>query len=441
MWSALTLASAAALHAQSAPRHTHRHEPNARRGSDDASAAHAGRPQRFAGAVVERCTRGDQGARRHLRRSRCRQSTAVRALGRSTRFRRPRPDCLRRCRFDGDAAAGIADGRGAGAERLSSALLPWPGAAAGQAASLPLHRLRAGHDVARTDAAADDARRTARGDEGSRHRRRARSCRSTKGNSAPWMNTPRIITRRDLLRGVGVVERGGRRGARQSDHLARAARSRARRRASRPGRAHDGGCRRTVREPDRGRSGPARSDRRSTDSVGRDGPRRERGAASCVTSIVRSAARWRSSRGVLRGESAGARSLCAVVARQRFPRTARSRQGLGAHRLRDRWRTRVFREARRSSSAWCSATRGKGMFGDPYYGGNVNFVGWDLIGYPGVRTNVSAADQKALEAEPVASRITARPTTTRASTRPPYSSIIARRPGCDAGGARSWPLS
>jgi len=40
----------------------------------------------------------------------------------------------------------------------------------------------------------------------------------------------------------------------------------------------------------------------------------------------------------------------------------------------------------------------QGMFGDPYYGGNANFVGWDLIGYPGVRTMVTSADQKALEA-------------------------------------------
>jgi gluconate 2-dehydrogenase gamma chain len=40
----------------------------------------------------------------------------------------------------------------------------------------------------------------------------------------------------------------------------------------------------------------------------------------------------------------------------------------------------------------------QGMFGDPYYGGNANFIGWDLIGYPGVRTMVTAADQKALEA-------------------------------------------
>jgi gluconate 2-dehydrogenase gamma chain len=40
----------------------------------------------------------------------------------------------------------------------------------------------------------------------------------------------------------------------------------------------------------------------------------------------------------------------------------------------------------------------QGTFGDPYYGGNAHFVGWDLIGYPGVRTMVSAADQKQLEA-------------------------------------------
>ena len=39
----------------------------------------------------------------------------------------------------------------------------------------------------------------------------------------------------------------------------------------------------------------------------------------------------------------------------------------------------------------------QGTFGDPYYGGNANFVGWDLLGYPGVRTMVSAAEQQRLE--------------------------------------------
>ena len=36
----------------------------------------------------------------------------------------------------------------------------------------------------------------------------------------------------------------------------------------------------------------------------------------------------------------------------------------------------------------------QGTFGDPFYGGNANFVGWDMIGYPGVRTNVSADEQR-----------------------------------------------
>jgi gluconate 2-dehydrogenase gamma chain len=36
----------------------------------------------------------------------------------------------------------------------------------------------------------------------------------------------------------------------------------------------------------------------------------------------------------------------------------------------------------------------EGMFCDPYYGGNANFVGWDLLGYPGVRTIVSPDQQR-----------------------------------------------
>ncbi len=41
----------------------------------------------------------------------------------------------------------------------------------------------------------------------------------------------------------------------------------------------------------------------------------------------------------------------------------------------------------------------QGMFGDPKYGGNVDFVGWDLIDYPGVRLGVSPEDQQRLEAD------------------------------------------
>jgi gluconate 2-dehydrogenase gamma chain len=35
----------------------------------------------------------------------------------------------------------------------------------------------------------------------------------------------------------------------------------------------------------------------------------------------------------------------------------------------------------------------QGMFCDPIYGGNANFVGWDLIAYPGVRLSVAANEQ------------------------------------------------
>ena len=44
----------------------------------------------------------------------------------------------------------------------------------------------------------------------------------------------------------------------------------------------------------------------------------------------------------------------------------------------------------------------QGTFCDPYYGGNANFVGWDLISYPGIRLAVSADDQRmAVRPKPV----------------------------------------
>jgi gluconate 2-dehydrogenase gamma chain len=36
----------------------------------------------------------------------------------------------------------------------------------------------------------------------------------------------------------------------------------------------------------------------------------------------------------------------------------------------------------------------QGTFCDPFYGGNANFAGWDLLGYPGVRTIVTEAEQR-----------------------------------------------
>jgi len=46
----------------------------------------------------------------------------------------------------------------------------------------------------------------------------------------------------------------------------------------------------------------------------------------------------------------------------------------------------------------------QGTFGDPQYGGNVDFIGWDMIRYPGLRMRVTDDDQRRLEShelEPV----------------------------------------
>ena len=48
----------------------------------------------------------------------------------------------------------------------------------------------------------------------------------------------------------------------------------------------------------------------------------------------------------------------------------------------------------------------QGTFCDPFYGGNANFVGWDLIGYPGVRLTASANDQR-MDAKPAPTHISA----------------------------------
>jgi len=49
------------------------------------------------------------------------------------------------------------------------------------------------------------------------------------------------------------------------------------------------------------------------------------------------------------------------------------------------------------SSAFFALVRShtiQGTFCDPFYGGNAGFAGWDLIGYPGVRTSVDADEQR-----------------------------------------------
>ena len=48
----------------------------------------------------------------------------------------------------------------------------------------------------------------------------------------------------------------------------------------------------------------------------------------------------------------------------------------------------------------------QGTFCDPHYGGNANFAGWDLIGYPGVRLAVTSGEQ-ALNARPAPTHMSA----------------------------------
>ena len=67
----------------------------------------------------------------------------------------------------------------------------------------------------------------------------------------------------------------------------------------------------------------------------------------------------------------------------------------------------------------------QGTFGDPHYGGNKGFDGWDLIGYPGVRLAVTDAEQR-LDAAP-------RPTHMSAYD---YSMFAGRKPSRADLGAR-----
>jgi gluconate 2-dehydrogenase gamma chain len=70
----------------------------------------------------------------------------------------------------------------------------------------------------------------------------------------------------------------------------------------------------------------------------------------------------------------------------------------------------------------------QGTFCDPYYGGNANFTGWDLIGYPGVRLSVTA-DQQRLDARMA-------PTHRSAYDHAMFSRKKPARASVDGGGAR-----
>ena len=48
----------------------------------------------------------------------------------------------------------------------------------------------------------------------------------------------------------------------------------------------------------------------------------------------------------------------------------------------------------------------EGTFSDPHYGGNRDFIGWEMLGYPGLRLGVGADDQ-AMDASPEITRLSA----------------------------------
>jgi gluconate 2-dehydrogenase gamma chain len=67
----------------------------------------------------------------------------------------------------------------------------------------------------------------------------------------------------------------------------------------------------------------------------------------------------------------------------------------------------------------------QGTFGDPHYGGNRNFVGWDLLGYPGIRLAVTA-DQQRLGEKPSPTHMSAYDYTMFSGRRPARAGLLPR---------------
>jgi gluconate 2-dehydrogenase gamma chain len=66
------------------------------------------------------------------------------------------------------------------------------------------------------------------------------------------------------------------------------------------------------------------------------------------------------------------------------------------HRLNEADQDAVLIDLEKEDPGFFSLVRGhtlQGTFGDPYYGGNAGFVGWDMIGYPGIRLGVTQPQQ------------------------------------------------
>ncbi|MGZ3280950.1 MAG: gluconate 2-dehydrogenase subunit 3 family protein [Caulobacteraceae bacterium] len=88
---------------------------------------------------------------------------------------------------------------------------------------------------------------------------------------------------------------------------------------------------------------------------------------------------------------------------------ARSLKGQTFARLADADQDAVLMALEKEDPGFFGLVRGhtlQGTFGDPYYGGNAGFVGWDMIGYPGVRLAVTEP-QQAMDAHLTKARMSA----------------------------------
>jgi gluconate 2-dehydrogenase gamma chain len=85
---------------------------------------------------------------------------------------------------------------------------------------------------------------------------------------------------------------------------------------------------------------------------------------------------------------------------------AQSAKGAAFSKLSPADQDAVLTDIQRNSTQFFNLIRThtiQGTFSDPFYGGNANFIGWDLIGYPGARTVVSANLQR-MDRKPESSR-------------------------------------
>jgi gluconate 2-dehydrogenase gamma chain len=75
---------------------------------------------------------------------------------------------------------------------------------------------------------------------------------------------------------------------------------------------------------------------------------------------------------------------------------AQSSKGAAFSKLSPADQDRVLTDIERTSTQFFNLLHThtiQGMFADPFYGGNANFIGWSLIGYPGARTVVAPSLQ------------------------------------------------